>query len=70
MSIKIDERVEGWGFMFNTKKAHYFRKGTSLCGGWLALGTPVWESNQETGISADTGTCKSCWKKRTAEEKP
>lgn len=61
------DRIEGWGSLANDRSgnAHYFRDRRSLCRSWLALGTPLWETNQERGPEPKrgTGTCKACWKK-------
>jgi hypothetical protein len=68
MSEKAAKRTEGWGNLDNARDAHYFRKdGRSLCGRWMAWGSPRWESNQELGTEAGKGTCKACWKKRATE---
>lgn len=64
---KRKERTEGWGNLDNVKNAHYFRNDRSLCGAWLAWGSPRWESNQELGTEPTRGTCKACWRKRAAE---
>lgn len=61
-------RQEGWGSMPNTRDAHYFQKGRSLCGRWLVLRQPDWELNQELGNEATKGTCKACWNKRAKQE--
>lgn len=62
------ERVEGWGNLDNARDAHYFRNNRSLCGRWLAWGSPRWEKHQELGMAATMGTCKLCWKRRAKEE--
>lgn len=61
------ERTEGWGSLWNVRKAHYFRGNKSLCGRWLSLGSPAWETNQSLGEKPDDGTCAACWKKRKKE---
>ena len=61
------KRSEGWGFLDNARDAHYFRNSYSLCGRWLALGSPLWEPNQTLGEAPLKGTCKVCWKKRAKE---
>jgi hypothetical protein len=68
-TTKTAARTEGWGSLVNATSAHYFVKGRSLCGTWLALTPPHWESNQEDGHEAPTrgsGTCIRCWRKRKA----
>lgn len=63
----MSELTEGWGSLPNWGEiAHYFRDGRSLCGKWLALDTPRWESNQARGPEPkrrNSATCKACWKK-------
>lgn len=68
MSDGAAKRTEGWGSIDGSSKAHFFRNYKSLCGRWLALGSPHWESFQELGEKADEGTCAGCWKKRKKEE--
>ena len=63
------ERKEGWGSLSNARLAHYFRSGRSLCGKWMSLGTPLWESNQTLGTEPDKGTCRACWRKRDKQER-
>jgi len=64
----MSERTEGWGHVTNARNACYFRNDRSLCGRWLALGGPEWESNQALGTAPGKGTCKGCWTKRAKEE--
>lgn len=35
---KMNQVHRGWGFPLNSKKAHYFINGQSLCHKWLYLG--------------------------------
>ncbi len=64
-------RTEGWGSLVNdtSGNAHYFRDGRSLCGRWLAIGSPRWETNQWRGPEPKRGrgTCKACWRKAPEE---
>ena len=50
---------EGWNWLHNSNKAHYFRNGTSLCGRWLYLG-----KNFEHGNDNSLDNCSSCKKKK------
>lgn len=60
---------EGWGYLPNTAKAHYFADGhRSICGKWMTLGSPIWESNQTLGVKPDRGTCAACWKRRAKQK--
>ncbi len=42
MEVKKEEGAvdEGWNWLTNAKKAHYFVKGRSLCGKWGCFGKP------------------------------
>jgi hypothetical protein len=53
---------EGWTWLINSKKRHYFRNGKSLCGKWACLG------NDFTGYP-DGIPCATCLKKRGKEMK-
>ena len=66
MSDHETERLEGWTWLHNSPKWHYFRKGRSLCGRWglFLVGEPM---DPEDKDSPDN--CKACWRKRQAEKK-
>ncbi|RLI41370.1 hypothetical protein DRO59_07110 [Candidatus Bathyarchaeota archaeon] len=52
---------EGWGFPLNSRKAHYFVNGRSLCGKWLFFG----ELEQGNDGSPDNcAVCKKLLQKR------
>lgn len=56
---------EGWSYLFNSRKEHYFVQGKSLCGKFLILGSG------DCSPSAKK-PCKGCLKKlerRKSEEK-
>ena len=53
---------EGWTWLFNSKKWHYFRKGRSLCGKWALLGHPELEAD-----ASSPDNCKACVAKRVQE---
>lgn len=58
--------VEGWIYPHAAcKKAHYIRRGISLCGRWGYLGS----SGMDPRITSTAGPddCKSCWRKRDTE---
>lgn len=61
---------EGWGGLINSRNAHFFRDGKSLCCRWACFGEPIWESNQTLGArpAKNSGTCVKCWEKREKEE--
>ena len=59
-------KSEGWTWLWNARKFHYFRDGQSLCGRWMLL---VKES-EDFNPSDDFGSpdnCKACEKKRLKE---
>jgi hypothetical protein len=65
----VAERTEGWGSLDNARDAHYFKDSRSLCGRWLACGSPRWEKNQALGKEPTKGTRKACWKKRARTDR-
>jgi len=54
--------TQGWKFLSNAKKAHYFIDGKSLCRKWMTFGS-AFEDNNHT--SPDN--CPACQKKRVAK---
>lgn len=54
---------EGWNYLVNSPKWHYFRAGRSLCKRWMTFGT---NADAETGNNDSKDNCKAC---RTALEK-
>ena len=56
---------EGWGWLHNSTKWHYFREGRSLCGKWMMLGSG---DDLETGNYNSPDNCKGC-KNKLAKEK-
>lgn len=53
---------EGWGFIYNSKKWHYYVNGYSLCGRWMVIVGQKFEQGNDT--SPDN--CKACRKKLSA----
>ena len=53
---------EGWTWLINVKKEHYFRNGRSLCGRWLCLGNDLYPDPDHFSES-----CQTCLKKRRKE---
>jgi hypothetical protein len=55
----VSDETEGWAWPANSRKAHYFREGRSLCSRWMILYPP------DQGTDGDHGPddCKACWKK-------
>ena len=54
--MQVNEKKEGWSWLFNSRVDHYFVDGKSLCGRWGILGygeCSEWSNNP----------CKTCMKK-------
>jgi len=47
---------EGWGWLINSRKWHYFVGGRSLCGRWLA----PWLKELEQGNDNSPDNCAEC----------
>jgi hypothetical protein len=62
--------AEGWNWLFNAAKYHYFRAGRSLCGRWGMLGTPspgTLEPFDAQASQPGPQECVACWRKRAKE---
>ena len=58
---------EGWQYLFNARKRHYFKlDGRSLCGKWLVLGNGALRSPDHGWASSDD--CAGCRKKLPKRE--
>ena len=55
---------EGWTWLINSRKEHYFRDGKSLCGKWIYLGWDFTSTPPRGGVA-----CATCLKKREKEQK-
>lgn len=55
---------EGWTFLYNSPRWHYFRNSRSLCGRWLYLGD---DDALEQGKENSPDNCKGCVAKRLKE---
>lgn len=51
-------KSEGWTWLFNSRKWHYFRNGRSVCGRYAILGAGDFEQGNDT--SPDN--CAQCRK--------
>jgi hypothetical protein len=49
---------EGWTYLYNSPKWHYFREGRSICKRWMTLGNP----ELEQGNDNSKDNCKACIK--------
>lgn len=54
---------EGWTWLINSRKWHYFRDGRSICGKFMLLGNPELEPFGDK--SPDN--CAACQRKRLKE---
>ena len=55
----MKKEKEGWTWLTNSKKWHYFIDGRSLCGRFMVLGRP----ELEQGNNNSSDNCKACVKK-------
>lgn len=55
--------AEGWTWLINSRKWHYFRDGRSLCGGFALLS----DKDLEQGNNCSPDNCAKCRRKREAE---
>ncbi|MCX9083198.1 MAG: hypothetical protein OIN87_00165 [Candidatus Methanoperedens sp.] len=62
MNPQFNKPRKGWGFPLNSKKAHYFVDGRSLCGKWMFFGV------LEQGNDNSLDNCTAC-KKALLNEK-
>jgi hypothetical protein len=63
---------EGWKWLLNATKWHYFRAGRSLCGHWGLFTTPSLGSLEpfdEVSSGPGHDECVACWRKRAKEVK-
>lgn len=57
------EHAEGWTFLHNSTKRHWFRRGVSLCNRWMYPGSDL-ETDLEINNSKN---CTDCRRKRLSE---
>lgn len=53
--------TEGWTFLWNSTKWHYFVEGRSLCGRFLLLANPAFDCHIDS-----PDNCKACLRKYQA----
>jgi hypothetical protein len=58
--------VEGWNWIYNSTKWHYFVDGSSLCKNWMLFSVP---ENMELGNNNSPDNCKVCQKKLLKRQK-
>lgn len=51
----MDKPIEGWAWLSNATKWHYFRDSRSLCRRWMFLGDEL-----ESGKDNSPDNCESC----------
>ena len=51
---------EGWSWLYNSPKYHYFREGRSLCKRWMILGPGDFEQDWKDDMPDN---CAGCQKK-------
>jgi hypothetical protein len=56
---------EGWMWLSNSPKWHYFRDGRSLCGRFALLGAS--DRHFEDGKNESSQNCKECSRRRLKE---
>lgn len=54
----MSETKEGWTWLLNSRKEHYFVEGRSLCGKWMYLGR-----SDDLEEKAPHNACVMCKKK-------
>jgi len=61
--------AEGWGWLTNSRKWHYFVDGKSLCGKWWA---PWLRNDVEQGNNDSPDNCAECKRrlKKHKEDQP
>lgn len=65
----IDTKIEGWTWLANAKKWHYFKGGRSLCQGYLLFRHPG--EGYQAGNDASPDNCKACQRElQKAKEAP
>jgi len=57
-------KAEGWTYLYNSRKWHYFRDHTSLCRKLLLLGQPDFDPAENL---ASKDNCAECRRKREKE---
>lgn len=58
------KQAEGWTFLYNSRKWHYFRNSRSLCGRWMYLGP---DKDLQLGNDTSPDNCPTCCKKLEKE---
>lgn len=52
-----------WGWPLNSRKAHVFVEGRSLCGKWLFFGAGNQEHDEGLSEAPGRDDCCACWRK-------
>lgn len=64
----VDSKVEGWTWLTNAKKWHYFKDGRSACLGYLVFKHP--SEGYEVGNDASPDNCKACQRALEKQKAP
>jgi len=68
---QVRQPTEGWGKLTNAKLWHYFQpNGRSLCGRWLSLGDPIWDTSDIPVEKCGSDSCKGCHAKLIKRSAP
>lgn len=51
-----------WAWPINSRKAHLFRDGRSLCGRWMMLAEQP-DQPQHRGDEPGADDCRECWRR-------
>lgn len=54
----IDISSEGWAWLYNSRKWHFFRNKQSLCGKFMLLGHPIDGYEIDRDSPSDCAECK------------
>jgi hypothetical protein len=57
---------EGWTWLHNSRKWHYFKGGRAVCGGFMLLAHP--SEGYQTGNDNSPDNCAACKRKRLAPQ--
>ncbi len=63
--MTVNSKIEGWTWLSNARKWHYFREGRSLCGQQMLLRHP--SEGYELGNNDSSSNCAGCRRKLETE---
>ncbi len=62
-AVSNQTTAEGWTWLLNSRRWHYFRGGRSLCGGFMLLSSKALEQGEDDAPE----NCAACRRKRLKE---